>query len=140
MLLHVIEAPGPIDTSMHRSQVDLPVNNVHDLVSLIAHLQHIGFAKLAKVIRLAAGGRVERRCIEEDFPRRGGLMHDRFAAQHLRAEVAREGIIVVEASRRHRFSTLQRALPRFGVLVALSLIHIWGISTVDPNSAKPKRK
>jgi len=44
MLLHVIEAPPPVDAAIHRAGSHRPIDHVHDLLSLIAHVQHVRLA------------------------------------------------------------------------------------------------
>jgi hypothetical protein len=54
VLLHVIEAPRPIDTAVHLAQRNLSINDVLDFFSGVAYLKNVGITKLAEVVGLTA--------------------------------------------------------------------------------------
>src|SRR5580704_8147125 len=94
VLLHVIEAPYPIDASLHRAQIDLPVNDVYDFLRVVADIENIRITKFPQVMRLAAGGRIKCRSIQDDFPRCGCSVYAGFAAEHFGGELTRERIVI----------------------------------------------
>jgi hypothetical protein len=103
MLLHVIEAAHPIDAAVNRPWLQLAIDDVHDVITVVAHLKDVGIAKLAAIARLATRTRIQRRLIEHNFPRRRRAVNARLTSQHLRFEIAREGIVIVDAVSCHLF-------------------------------------
>jgi hypothetical protein len=55
VLLHVIEAPSPIDTALDIAESNLAVDDVLDFVSGVTHVKNVGFTNLAEVVGLTAG-------------------------------------------------------------------------------------
>ena len=68
VLLHVVEASGPVDVARDRIAVDRRAQHVRDPLSLVDDVRHLGAAEPSGVVRLAAGGGVERRAVEVDSP------------------------------------------------------------------------
>ena len=99
MLLHVIEAPVPIDVPAHaRVRLELAIDQMADsAVFLVEHIENHCLADRAGVEGLAAGRRVEGCAIEDDLPAvvlPADLTDDG-------VEFDQVGIGVVEAFRRH---------------------------------------
>jgi hypothetical protein len=71
VLLHVVEAAGPVNATLHFSGIEYLVDNVDDFISIVTYVENVGVAKLADVVWLPAGSGVESGAIENDFPGRG---------------------------------------------------------------------
>jgi hypothetical protein len=54
VLLHVVESARPIDATMHRARLQFAIDDVNDLIALIADIEHVGIIKLAAIKRLTA--------------------------------------------------------------------------------------
>jgi len=91
MLLHVIEAAGPIDGAFHGIVSNGRGQAMRDAFLLIAHIEHRHAGQRAGIARLATGGRVEGRTVQV----RGQAV--RGAIDHARAEFAQERIGVIKA-------------------------------------------
>src|SRR5215471_5648158 len=106
VLLHVVEAARPVNAAIDFAGRDRPVYDVQDLVVFqIADVEDVCVAKLAEVVRLAAGSRIEVGLVEEHAPAGAVLARDevrhRLAAQDLCREIVLERIVVVEAASGH---------------------------------------
>ena len=66
MLLHVIEAAGPIDLTGVPSRVEHAVDDMGHAVSLVHHVKYSRRPDAAGVKGLAAGGGIETRAIQID--------------------------------------------------------------------------
>src|SRR5208282_286648 len=100
VLLHVVKTAWPIYAAVDRAAGNFPVDNVSDLVAGISHVQNLSFAQFSQVVRLAAGVRIERGAVEEDFPGRPsagwrGKWLGREAADHSGREILEKTIVVI---------------------------------------------
>jgi hypothetical protein len=79
VLLHVIEAPGPVDVPRHgRALLERRARHVHDVAILpIDHVDHRYAPEQARIERLPAGGRVERCRVHLDGPHRNPVAFGR---------------------------------------------------------------
>ncbi len=68
VLLHVIETAGPIEAGRNGTLAELGVNDMQNLIAIVANVKNAGLAELAEVIRLAAGRRIKGGLIEQDAP------------------------------------------------------------------------
>jgi hypothetical protein len=68
VLLHVIETAGPIEAGGNGTIAELGVNDVQNLIAIVANVKNGGLAEFAEVIRLAAGSRIKGGLIEQDAP------------------------------------------------------------------------
>ena len=70
VLLHVIEPAHPVDVPAHtRVLLELAIDEMADgAVLLLEDIEHLGLVERARVERLAARGRIERRPIERHLP------------------------------------------------------------------------
>ena len=99
VLLHVIEAPGPVNMAAHaRVDLELAVHKMANrAVLLVEHVDDLRLSKGPDVERLAAGRRVERRAIEHDLP--AVVLRRCFADDGV--ELDQVGVRVVKALRGH---------------------------------------
>lgn len=68
VLLHMIESAGPLDATFDWAGGEFLVDDVDDVVALIADVEDVGFSEEADIVRLAAGGGIEGGLVENDFP------------------------------------------------------------------------
>ncbi len=68
MLLHVVEAPRPVDAAVHFRICWTAVDDVNDFVAFISDIEDIGVADLPQIVWLAPRSGVERRAIKNQFP------------------------------------------------------------------------
>ena len=93
VLLHVLEAPGPVDPSADRSRGQFPFDHMKDRpVVSIHHIDDGDVAEPAGVERLPSGCRVERGPVEHD----GRPPVVRLGADDLRVELRHVRVGVVE--------------------------------------------
>jgi hypothetical protein len=59
VLLHVIEAPLPVNDSLHRANFDGPIDNVDDFIFYIEDIQHTRIPQPSQIVRLAAGSGIK---------------------------------------------------------------------------------
>src|SRR5207302_10083463 len=94
VLLHVIEAAGPIDAAIDATDGDGAVHDLDDAVILIQHIDDVCVAELAEVMRLAAGGGIQQGLVKNNAPARSKAavfgFRQKFAAQNLSAEIILE--------------------------------------------------
>ena len=97
VLLHVLEAAGPVDPPAHQARLDLSLDEMNDAaVVFVDDLDDASGAERARIERLAARGRVKGRAIEHDgVP--SGISGDRLDAHDGRLELGRVRIGVVDA-------------------------------------------
>ena len=69
VLLHMVPAARCVDFAVHRPRGKLPIQDVHNVDSLLDHIEHTRSSEHAGIVRLASGRRVERRAIEDDTVR-----------------------------------------------------------------------
>src|SRR5690606_5661485 len=94
VLLHVVDARLPGDAALPpraRGQRHRFRQHVRDPVALVHHVHHAHAGQLARVVRLPAGGGVERGAIQVDAPSVCGHL------RHVRVERAEVGVVVVES-------------------------------------------
>jgi hypothetical protein len=70
VLLHVIEAPLPIDTSLHRGNFDGFVDNVDYFLFFIENFHNSRISKPPGIVRLPAGSWIKRGAIKFYAPKR----------------------------------------------------------------------
>jgi len=68
VLLHVIEASGPVDAAIHVRIRGVSVNDVKDLFAFVAHIQNIRVADFPQIMWLPAGSGIESGAVEEQAP------------------------------------------------------------------------
>ena len=95
MLLHVIEAPGPVHPAVHRAARvgQRGVEQMRDPGLLVDHVHHAPVAQRAGVEQLAARRGVERGAVQIDAAPAVGDLGDRGV------EVGQRCIVIVEAGR-----------------------------------------
>ena len=91
VLLHVVEAAGPVHAAVHGRPVDRVGEQVGDAVTLVHDVHHRGAAEGPGVVRLAARGGIEGGAVEVYSAAAVGTVHDGGV------EVAQVGVGVVEA-------------------------------------------
>lgn len=106
VLLHVIEATRPLDTTFDWAGGEFLVDDVDDVVTLIADVENVGCPEEADVVRLAAGSGIEGGLVEDDFPGGNGAAGARdggpgFAGEDAGFEVLEVGIVVIESMSGH---------------------------------------
>jgi hypothetical protein len=104
VLLHVIEAPLPINNSLHRSNLYRPIDNVDYLIFFVDHIHDTRTSKVPDVVGLAAGGGIKGGAIESHSPQRRGSQFSgaaRLAAQEAGGKFLRKRVIVIESFSRH---------------------------------------
>src|SRR5215208_4677863 len=91
VLLHVIEAPGPVDLPHRWSRGQGSRNQVGDPVSLVDHIRDFDPAEVTSIERLSTRCRIEGRAIEVDTAA--------FIRQfyHRGVELVQVGVIVVQS-------------------------------------------
>ena len=106
MLLHVVEAAGPVYAAFYGTGGELAVDYMDDVVAFFADIEDGGFVEDAEVVGLATGRGVEGGLIKENLP--GGLCAGgalrglrRRATEETGFEILQIGIVVVEAVRAH---------------------------------------
>ena len=123
VLLHVIEAPRPVNASFDTANIDGTVDHVNDRVVLLPHVQNICVAQFAQIIRLAAGGGIEQCLIQNRGPARRKSrifgFRDQLATQNLRGKILLERIIVIKPAGCHIRSSLAHDV--FGILPQCSV-------------------
>src|SRR5688572_11342919 len=99
MLLHMIEAAGPVDHAGDaHAGVEPAIEDVRDLiVVLIDDVEHTRRAECARVEGLSSRRRIKRRLIEYDVQ----LVADGVARRHARLERRPVRLLIVESLRRH---------------------------------------
>jgi hypothetical protein len=106
VLLHVIETARPVDAGGNAAGRDRAVHHMkYVVVFQVADIENVGFAELAKIVGLAAGGGIEMRLIEEDAPA-GGVVAgericERLTTENLGRETVLKRVVVVEAASGH---------------------------------------
>src|ERR1700704_246506 len=108
VLLHVVEAARPVDAAVDIRTFRATVDNVNDFVAFVADVEDICISDLAQVVRLAAGGRVKSRTIQNQPPdgssnSRVYIRRKNLAAHDPRGEFAFESVVVVQAACGHNF-------------------------------------
>src|SRR6267378_2645925 len=68
VLLHVVKPARPVDAADHIRTFRAAVDDMNDFVAFIADVEDICIGDLAQVVRLAAGGRVKGRTIQNQSP------------------------------------------------------------------------
>src|SRR5580700_9754858 len=106
VLLHVVEAARPLDATFDGAGGEFLVDDVDDVVVLIADVEDVGFREETDVVRLAAGGGIEGGLVENDFPGRNraagaGDGGAGFASEDAGFEVLEVGIVVIESMSGH---------------------------------------
>src|ERR1700674_496626 len=106
VMLHVVEAAGPVDAAFRFAEFDGLVNSVDDFVLSIADVDDVGIAQLAEVVWLASGSRIEGGAIQNDFPGWGfgfgeGRNQSRLTTDDPCGEFRIERIVVIEPARGH---------------------------------------
>ena len=91
VLLHVIEAPVPVEASGHPIRVERSSENVGHAVALVDHVRHPHVVQGPQVERLAAGGRIERGAVEVDTRSLGA--HGRSPPRRTRGDRRRRSTI-----------------------------------------------
>lgn len=98
VLLHVIEAAGPIDATLDLRSVHGRLGDMDNALAFLEDFQDRRIGNPAKVVWLAAGSRIEGGPIQTDAAPVGAPVHNRGR------EVAQVGIVVVEALGRQTHS------------------------------------
>ncbi len=106
VLLHVIEAPRPVNTAIHFRIRRLTINQVKNFVAFVANIENVGVADFAQIVGLASRRRIKRRAIQNQSPDAAGdsrahIRREHFAMHHSRSELLFKRIIVVESARGH---------------------------------------
>ena len=70
VLLHMIEAPIPVNSSLHCSRFDWLVDNVKYFIFFIEHIHNTRIAKPPGIVRLPAGSGIKRGAIKFHTPQR----------------------------------------------------------------------
>ena len=68
VLLHVIEAAGPVETSADVALGQFAVNNVDDVLVIVTNVKDAGVFNHAEIVGLAAGSGIEGGAVKDDFP------------------------------------------------------------------------
>src|ERR1700688_247225 len=118
MLLHMIEAPIPIDTSLHRTNFNGLVDNVDHFIFFVDYIHHTPISQSPSVVRLTAGGGIERSAIKLYAPQRSGQWAFRIfrrggafwrAAQYLGGKFPRKRIVVIKPFGHHLYVAVRCA-------------------------------
>jgi hypothetical protein len=64
VLLHVIEAPVPVNNSLHRTNCNGLVDNVDYFIFCVEHIHHARISKPPGIVRLAPGTGIKRGAIK----------------------------------------------------------------------------
>src|SRR5258708_22607683 len=113
VLLHMVETARPVNAAVNAPWGHGAVHHMKDAVFVVANIKNVGIAELAEIVRLPSGSGIQQGLIQDDSPMRGeaGILslRDRFATQHLGAEIILKRIVVVETARLHYCSILSQA-------------------------------
>src|SRR5260370_17674286 len=90
MLLHVVEAPRPVDATVHFRICWTVIDDMNDFVAFIANVEDVGVADLSQIVWLASGRGVERRAVKNQFPD---------ASRDSRVHVRREAFYIQDSPR-----------------------------------------
>ena len=106
VLLHVIEAPRPMDAAVYVRTRWLAIDYVQNLVAFIAHVENICIADFTQIVRLSTRRRVERRAIQQQPPDRScdpraHIRRQHFAVHHPGREFFFKRVVVIESARGH---------------------------------------
>ena len=109
VLLHVIEAPRPMDAAVYVRTRWLAIDYVQNLVAFIAHVDNICIADFTQIVRLSTRRRVERRAIQQQPPDRScdpraHIRRQHFAVHHPGREFFFKRVVVIESARGHASS------------------------------------
>ncbi len=91
VLLHVVESPGPVDEALDFIHGHRRGQAVTDLLALVDDVDHGNALNPARVVRLSARSRIERRPVQIDFARIAAPLDD------ARPKLFEVGVAVVEA-------------------------------------------
>ena len=69
VLLHMIEAPIPINTSLHRTNFNRLVDNMEHFLFFVDHIDDTRISNQPRIVGLAAGGGIKRGAIQFYAPR-----------------------------------------------------------------------
>src|SRR5260370_8245259 len=106
VLLHVVEAPRPVDAAVHFRICWTAVDDVTYFVTFISDVEYVGVADLAQIVWLASGRGVERRAVKNQFPdaSRDSRVHvprEHFPIHHPRGEFFFNSTSVINTPLRH---------------------------------------
>jgi len=104
VLLHVVEAPLPIDGAFNGPCRQRFVDDVEDHVPLIQDIKNLGVVNPPAIVWLAAGSGIEERAIQGETPGRRGRSRISFwfewhATQHLGLKLTRVRVVIIKALR-----------------------------------------
>ena len=106
VLLHVIKAPGPVHAAQNGAARNRAIDDMDDFAVFFANVQYTCFTNFSGIERLAAGGRIEGRAVQQDTPSRSrsgglGMCLDGLATQNTRSKFGLERIVVIQTPGGH---------------------------------------
>jgi hypothetical protein len=115
VLLHVIESARPIHTAIDGSSREFAVNDMYNIVAVVANIQNQGRSQSSDIVGLASGSGIERGPVQEHFPRgpRARISENwagRKTRKDSRLEILNARIVVIEPMRGHQSAILAQSI------------------------------